>query len=104
MIALPLLPLLIVLGALDLTKLGFPAEFARSGAAGLLAHRGDHLAGRLDRDRAARARQRRCRSSERDFVRAARASGAGPLYVMATHILPNVATPLIVAITLDVGG
>ena len=34
MIALPLLPLLIVLGALDLTKLGFSAEFARSGAAG----------------------------------------------------------------------
>ena len=34
MIALPLLPLLIVLGAVDLTKLGFSAEFARSGAAG----------------------------------------------------------------------
>jgi peptide/nickel transport system permease protein len=34
MIALPLLPLLIVLGALDLTKLGFSAEFAHSGAAG----------------------------------------------------------------------
>ena len=34
MIALPLLPLLIVLGALDLTKLGFGQEFARSGAAG----------------------------------------------------------------------
>ncbi len=33
-IALPLLPLLIVLGALDLTKLGFSAEFAHSGAAG----------------------------------------------------------------------
>jgi peptide/nickel transport system permease protein len=31
MIALPLLPLLIVLGALDLTKLGFSAEFAHSG-------------------------------------------------------------------------
>ena len=34
MIALPLLPLLIVLGAVDLTKLGFSAEFAHSGAAG----------------------------------------------------------------------
>ncbi len=33
-IALPLLPLLIVLGALDLTKLGFSADFARSPAAG----------------------------------------------------------------------
>ena len=32
MIALPLLPLLIVLGAIDLTKLGFSAEFAPSGA------------------------------------------------------------------------
>src|ERR1700736_4286270 len=33
-IALPLLPLLIVFAALDLTKLGFSSEFAHSGAAG----------------------------------------------------------------------
>ena len=55
MITLPLLPLLIVLGAVDLTKLGFSAEFAHSGAAGfwrivvIIAHRG------LDFDRAHRA-------------------------------------------------
>ena len=30
---------------------------------------------------------------ERDYVRAARASGAGACYVMTTHVLPNVATP-----------
>jgi peptide/nickel transport system permease protein len=34
MIALPLLPLLIVLGAVDLTKIGFSKDFATSGAAG----------------------------------------------------------------------
>ena len=79
-IALPLLPLLIVLGALDLTKLGFSAEFAHSSAAGFW--------------RALR---------ERDYVRSARASGGGAAYVMTTHILPNVATPLIVAVTLTVG-
>ena len=40
---------------------------------------------------------------ERDYVRSARASGGGAGYVMASHILPNVATPLIVAVTLTVG-
>ena len=34
---------------------------------------------------------------------AARASGAGPLYLMAVHILPNIITPIIVASTLTVG-
>jgi peptide/nickel transport system permease protein len=40
---------------------------------------------------------------ERDYVRSARASGGRPAYIMTTHILPNVATPLIVAVTLTVG-
>ena len=40
---------------------------------------------------------------DRDYVRAARSSGAGAVYVMSTHVLPNVATPIIVAFTLTVG-
>ena len=40
---------------------------------------------------------------DRDYVRSARASGGGAAYVMRSHVLPNVATPLIVAVTLTVG-
>ncbi len=40
---------------------------------------------------------------ERDYVRAARVSGGGASYTILTHILPNVATPIIVAVTLTVG-
>jgi len=101
-IALPLLPLLIVLGALDLTKLGFSAEFAHSGAAGFW--RIVVIISLIDWTATARiARASTLSIKQRDFVRAAQASGAGPLYVMATHVLPNIATPLIVAITLTVG-
>ena len=102
MIALPLLPLLIVLGALDLTKLGFSADFARSGAAGFW--RIVVIISIVDWTAIARlVRAATLAIKERDFVRAARASGAGSLYVMATHVLPNVATPIIVAFTLTIG-
>jgi peptide/nickel transport system permease protein len=102
MIALPLLPLLIVLGALDLTKLGFSAEFAHSEAAGFW--RIVVIISLVDWTATARiARASTLSIKERDFVRAARANGAGPSYVMLTHVLPNIATPLIVAITLTVG-
>jgi len=101
-IALPLLPLLIVLGAVDLTKLGFSSEFAHSGAAGfwrivIIISIVDWTSiGRLTRAATLSLK-------ERDFVRAARASGGRPVYVMLTHVLPNIATPLIVAVTLTVG-
>ncbi len=102
MIALPLLPLLIVLGALDLTKLGFSAEFAHSGAASFW--RIVLIISIVDWTAMARlVRAATLTLKERDFVHAAQASGAGPLYVMATHILPNIATPIIVAVTLTVG-
>lgn len=38
-----------------------------------------------------------------DFVAAARALGAGARRTIASHLLPNVAAPIIVAATLDVG-
>jgi peptide/nickel transport system permease protein len=102
MIALPLLPLLIVLGAVDLTKLGFSAEFAHSGAAGFW--RIIVIIAIVDWTSIARlVRAATIALKERDFVRAARASGAGPAYVMVSHVLPNVATPIIVAFTLTVG-
>ncbi len=102
MIALPLLPLLIVLAALDLTKLGFSAEFAHSGAAGFW--RVVVIIALVDWTGIARlTRAATLALRDRDYVRSARASGGGAAYVMASHILPNVATPLIVAVTLTVG-
>jgi len=101
-IALPLLPLLIVLAAVDLTKLGLPAELARAEAASLyrilaiVALVGWTTVARLVRGATLSVR-------ERDFVRAAHALGAGPIRVMAVHILPNVVSPIIVATTLSVG-
>jgi peptide/nickel transport system permease protein len=101
-IALPILPLLIVLGAVDLTKLGFSAEFAHSGAAGFW--RIVVVISLFDWTAIARlARAATLAIRDRDFVRAARAAGAGAGYVMRAHILPNIATPIIVAATLTVG-
>jgi peptide/nickel transport system permease protein len=101
-IALPLLPLLIVLGAVDLTKLGFSQEFANSGAAGFW--RVVLIIALVDWTAIARlTRAATLALKERDYVRSARASGGSARYVMLTHILPNVATPLIVAVTLTVG-
>ncbi len=101
-ISLPLLPLLIILGALDLTKLGFSAEFAHSGAAGFW--RVVVIIAIVDWTSIARlTRAATLALRDRDYVRSARASGGGASYVMASHILPNVATPLIVAVTLTVG-
>jgi peptide/nickel transport system permease protein len=102
MIALPLLPLLIVLGALDLTKLGFSSEFAHSGAAGFW--RVVVIIAIVDWTAIARlTRAATLALKGRDYVRSARASGGSAAYVMTAHILPNVATPLIVAVTLTVG-
>ncbi|MBV9751223.1 MAG: ABC transporter permease, partial [Hyphomicrobiales bacterium] len=101
-IALPLLPLLIVLAALDLTKLGFSSEFAHSGAAGFW--RIVVIIALVDWTAIARlVRAATLSVKERDYILAARASGAGALYVMATHVLPNIVTPIIVALTLTVG-
>ncbi len=40
---------------------------------------------------------------EREYVLAARSLGAGDVRIMATHILPNTVSPIIVATTLSVG-
>ena len=100
--AAPLLPLLIVLAAVDLTKTGLPPEWAVSEAASvarivaIVALFGWPGTARLVRGATLSVR-------ERDYVRAGVAVGAGPLRIMVRHLLPNVASPLLVAATLAVG-
>ena len=102
MIALPLLPLLIVLGAIDLTKVGFSSEFAHCSAPRFW--RIVVIIAIVDWTAIARlVRASTLSVKQRDFIRAARASVAGPFYVMTGHVLPDVASLITVAFTLTVG-
>ena len=102
MIALPLLPLLIVLAAIDLKKIGVPTSLVDSEAISLyriivlVAFVGWTTVGRIVRGATLSLRSR-------DFVRAAEAMGASSARIMLVHILPNLASPIIVATTLEVG-
>jgi peptide/nickel transport system permease protein len=102
MIALPLLPLLVVLAALDLKKIGIPAAIVDSPVISveriivLVALVGWTTVARIVRGATLSLKSR-------DFVRAAIALGAGGPRVMLVHILPNLASPIIVATTLAVG-
>ena len=101
-IALPLLPLLVVLAALDLKKLGVPASLADSEAISL--YRIIILVALVGWTTVARlVRGTTLALKARDFVRAAVALGARPSRVMLVHILPNLASPIIVATSLAVG-
>jgi peptide/nickel transport system permease protein len=101
-IALPLLPLLIVLAALDLGKLGIPGWLARSDEISLV--RIVVLAVLVGWTTSARlVRGATLATRSRDFVRAARSLGAGVPHILWRHILPNVLAPLVVATTLSVG-
>jgi peptide/nickel transport system permease protein len=101
-IALPLLPLLIVLAALDLDKLGLPARLVQSDDISLL--RIVALAVLVGWTTSARlVRSATVVTRNRDFVRAARSLGASVPHILWLHILPNVLGPLIVATTLSVG-
>jgi peptide/nickel transport system permease protein len=101
-IALPLLPLLIVLAAIDLTKIGVPRALVESDGASLwrivalIALIGWTTVARLVRGATLAVRSF-------DFVRAATALGAGGPRIVLVHILPNVASTMIVATTLSVG-
>jgi peptide/nickel transport system permease protein len=100
-IALPLLPLLIVLAAVDLSKLGL-SGLAQSESASL--YRIIAITALVGWTTVARlVRGATLSLKSRDFVRAAVALGAGPVRVMAVHILPNAISPIIVATTLAVG-
>ncbi len=102
MIALPLIPLLIVLGGVDLTKIGLSAQFASSPAASFW--RIVIIIALVDWTTIARiARSGALSIKQRDYVLAAKVSGARTPYTIGVHVLPNAATPIIVAITLTVG-
>jgi peptide/nickel transport system permease protein len=100
--ALPLLPLLIVLAAVDPAKLGLSPlvlqsdAFALARLVAIIALVGWTTVARLVRASALSVRTR-------DFIRAAQAVGAGPARIMVRHVLPNVASPIVVAATLSVG-
>lgn len=101
-IALPLLPLLIVLAAVDLRKLGLPQSFVSGEDVSLYriiaitALVGWTTVARLVRGQTLTLRAR-------DFVRSAIAMGASPLRIMLVHILPNSVSPIMVALSLAVG-
>jgi peptide/nickel transport system permease protein len=101
-ISLPLLPLLIVVAAIDPRKLGVPAELAQSETFSLyrivviVALTGWTTVARL-------VRAETLSLKARDFTRAAQALGATPERIMLRHILPNATGSLIVATTISVG-
>ena len=101
-IALPLLPLLIVMAALDLNKLGLSATVIQSENISLyriiliVTLVGWTTVARLVRGAALSLR-------EREFVIAAQSQGASALRIMMVHILPNLMSPILVATTLSMG-
>lgn len=102
MLALPLIPLLIVLGSLDISKLGFSKELAGSSLYIFL--RIVVVIALVEWTTLARvARAGALQVRDRDYVRAAAVSGAGRFYNMLVHVLPNISTAIIVAATLSVG-
>ncbi len=101
-IALPILPLLIILAAVDMSKIPLVAALAETEDASLyrivliITLVGWTTVARLVRGTALSLR-------EREYVVAARGMGASGFRIMATHILPNTVSPIIVATTLSVG-
>jgi peptide/nickel transport system permease protein len=100
--ALPLLPLLIILAAADLGRLGLPSASTESPLAAvarlvaIIACVGWPGVARLVRTATLSVRTR-------DHVRAARALGVGSASIMIRHILPEIVAPVVVATTLAVG-
>ncbi len=101
-ISLPLLPLLIVLAAVDPAKVGLPPELVQSESFSLyriiviIALVGWTTTARLVRGTILSLR-------ERDFIEAARAQGLPTSRILFRHLLPNAASPILVAMTLTVG-
>lgn len=100
--SIPSLPLLIILAALDLTKLGFSVDFVRSGDAGywrivaILVLLGWPGVARL-------MRASTLALNETEFVLAAKSQGASHIWTMIIHIIPNAISPVIVATTVAMG-
>jgi peptide/nickel transport system permease protein len=102
-IALPLLPLLIVLAAIDPRKVGIPPDIAQSETFSL--YRIVFIVGVTGWTTVARlVRAETLSLKARDFTRAAQALGARPGRIMFRHVLPNAAGSLVVATTMSIGG
>lgn len=102
LISLPALPLLIILSALDLQKLGFSAASAASENASL--YKIIAIISLLGWTTVARlARARTLTLKEMDFVMAARALGVKGWRIVLRHILPNLMGTVIVATALAAG-
>lgn len=100
MLALPALPLLVILAALDPSAIGLPRGEALSDMlriAALLALFGWVGVARLVRAGALSV-------LARDFVRAARSMGVGEGRILRRHVLPELAAPIAIATALAVGG
>ncbi|MFD2179618.1 ABC transporter permease [Veronia pacifica] len=101
-LSLPVLPLLIVVAAIDLEKLGISEELARSDAftvgrlTVILCLFGWPLTARLVRSGTLSVR-------EREYVKAAQGYGASSFRIITRHVLPNVLSPVIVATTMGIG-
>jgi peptide/nickel transport system permease protein len=101
-LALPLLPLLIVLAAVDLGKLGLPESAQTSELVSvyklifLVVIFGWTTVARLVRASVLSLKTR-------EFVLAARSLGASHASILLRHILPNAMTPIIIATTLSIG-
>lgn len=97
-IALPILPLLLIVAAVDPTKLGLPTggvvDVVRIVV--IVALFGWPTVARVARSAVLSVRRR-------TYVLAAEALGAPPLHVLRRHVLPNVAGPILVAATLGIG-
>ncbi len=95
-IALPLLPLLIILAALDPAKLGVSEIPDMLRIIIIVSLFGWPTVARLVRAGTLSAK-------ERVYVTAARALGVTPRQILTRHILPNIAAPVVVAATLAAG-
>ena len=101
-IALPLLPLLIVLAVIDLEKLGIPSDIANHSAISfykiiaIVSLVGWTGVARLVRGSVLSLR-------EQPYIQAATAMGVHGMRIVLVHILPGLASPIIVATTLSVG-
>ncbi|WP_249681022.1 ABC transporter permease [Roseococcus pinisoli] len=100
LLALPALPLLVILAALDPAVVGLPRGEAAADIlriAALLAAFGWVGVARLVRATALSV-------LAQDFVRAARAMGVGEGRILLRHVLPQLAAPIAIATALAVGG
>ncbi|HYD18030.1 MAG TPA: ABC transporter permease [Patescibacteria group bacterium] len=100
LISLPALPLLIILSALDLGKLGIDAQATPA----ISLYKIIAIISLLSWTTVARlARARALSLREMDFVRAARAMGVSGLRIVMRHIFPNLLGTVVVATALAAG-